>query len=506
MQCFLLGLRQQVVPVEDDTILRPQNAHIARLPGAGCNLGLSDLQESALQETENLVREEAQELLARETQRLRNAGLSESGELRIGHPAEEIVRAAEQLDSDCVIVGSHGMSGVKRFLLGSVSDHVLQYAPCSVLIVKKLAPAGDESRQAAAPAEAGRTQALRMLLALMGNPPVRFVLWNGEQVPATGSPECRRLLIHDRQTLWQLVINPDLHFGDAYSRGALDIEGDLTSFIELINRARRHTSRQSPLLGAFLSRRNHARANTLAGSRSNIHHHYDIGNAFYRLWLDDTMTYSSAIFETGQESLERAQTLKYASMVDQIGAKPGDHVLEIGCGWGGFAEVAALEYGCQVTGLTLSTEQAEYARQRMARLGLERRVEIRLEDYRDALGAFDAIVSIEMLEAVGHRFLGGFFAACERLLAPAGRMALQVITIPDQLYERYRHGTDWIRRYIFPGGHLPSLGALQTAMARSSRFTVERLDDIAAAAGGVAMPEATLEVGANLRLVQPNRL
>ena len=159
--------------------------------------GLNDEQESALQETEKLVREEAQELLARETQRLRNAGLSESGELRIGHPAEEIVRAAEQLDSDCVIVGSHGMSGVKRFLLGSVSDHVLQYAPCSVLIVKKLAPAGDESRQAAAPAQARRTQALRMLLAYDAS------------IPASEAVEfCASLPLDERAEVTVLTVLP----------------------------------------------------------------------------------------------------------------------------------------------------------------------------------------------------------------------------------------------------------------------------------------------------------
>ncbi len=155
-------------------------------------------------------------------------------------------------------------------------------------------------------------------------------------------------------------------------------------------------------------------------------------------------------------------------------------MLEIGCGWGGFAEFAAGELGCTVTGITLSDEQASFARVRMAKAGLDDRVQIRVVDYRDVEATFDAVVSIEMLEAVGHRFLDEFFATVDRVLRPGGRVALQTITIPDQIYDRYRRGTDWIRDYIFPGGHLPSLGAIQGSLARSTGLVIDRLDDLAA--------------------------
>jgi len=289
-------------------------------------------------------------------------------------------------------------------------------------------------------------------------------------------------VVHDPRCFARLLRAADTGIGEAFMAGEWSTP-DLVGLVRLFL-ANEELLEPAPWLGAVALTRDRLlhflRSNTRSGSRRNITAHYDLSNDLYALFLDPSMTYSAAVFPEVGASLEQAQRTKYRRLADSIGLQPGQHVLEIGCGWGGFAEVAALDYGCQVTGLTLSTEQADYARQRMARLGLERQVEIRLEDYRDARGSFDAVVSIEMLEAVGHRFLGGFFAACERLLAPAGRMALQVITIPDQLYDRYRHGTDWIRRYIFPGGHLPSLGALQTAMARSSRFTVEHLDDIAA--------------------------
>ena len=190
------------------------------------------------------------------------------------------------------------------------------------------------------------------------------------------------------------------------------------------------------------------------------------------------MTYSCAFFEQPGQPLAEAQRAKYHRLAEKAGLRPGHHVLEIGCGWGGFAEVAAGSYGCHVTGLTLSKEQARFARERMRQKGLDDRVEIRLEDYRDAEGSFDAVVSIEMLEAVGHRYLQRFVTACDRLLRPHGRVVLQSITIPDQLYDGYRHGIDWIRSYIFPGGHLPSLKALQDALAGSTAFTVHHLENI----------------------------
>jgi cyclopropane-fatty-acyl-phospholipid synthase len=220
------------------------------------------------------------------------------------------------------------------------------------------------------------------------------------------------------------------------------------------------------------------RSNTRAQARRNIHAHYDLSNDFYRLFLDPGMTYSAAVFEPPGIELDAAQRLKFARLAAGAGILASDHVLEIGCGWGGFAEYAAGELGCRVTGITLSEAQASYARRRMAECGLADRVEIRVQDYRELAGRWDAIVSIEMLEAVGHRYLDDFFAICERVLNPGGRVALQTIAVPDQVYDRYRRGIDWIRLYIFPGGHLPSLGAIQGALARRSHLVVDRLEDI----------------------------
>jgi cyclopropane-fatty-acyl-phospholipid synthase len=220
------------------------------------------------------------------------------------------------------------------------------------------------------------------------------------------------------------------------------------------------------------------RSNRRAQARRNISAHYDLSNDFYRLFLDPSMTYSAALFDRPGLSLEEAQQIKYERLARWAGIREGDRVLEIGCGWGGFAEYAAGALGCSITGITLSEEQAAFARNRMQAGGLSDHVEIRQMDYRDVRGSFDAVVSIEMLEAVGHRYFDSFFAVCDRVLRPGGRVALQTISIPDRVYDRYRRSTDWIRKYIFPGGHLPSLGALQASMARSSALVVDRLDNI----------------------------
>jgi cyclopropane-fatty-acyl-phospholipid synthase len=196
--------------------------------------------------------------------------------------------------------------------------------------------------------------------------------------------------------------------------------------------------------------------NTREQAKKNISHHYDLGNDFYALWLDETMTYSSAIFDTGQESLEKAQTRKYASMVDQMGVRPGDHVLEIGCGWGGFAEYAAGERGLKVTGLTISREQHEFAVERIRKAGLSDKVEIKLQDYRDERGLYDGIASIEMFEAVGERYWPVYFETVRDRLKPGKQATLQIITVEDKRFEVYRKSVDFIQKYIFPGGMLPS--------------------------------------------------
>jgi cyclopropane-fatty-acyl-phospholipid synthase len=198
------------------------------------------------------------------------------------------------------------------------------------------------------------------------------------------------------------------------------------------------------------------RPNTRAGSRKNIHAHYDLGNDFYRLWLDSTMTYSSALFEGDlTRSLADAQSAKYARILRELDAQPGQHILEVGCGWGGFAEHAA-RAGCRVTGITISAAQLEYAQRRIAAAGLQDRVELKLQDYRDLDGHFDHVVSIEMFEAVGERYWSGYFGMLRDRLKPGGRAVVQTITIAEAKFERYRKGTDFIQQYIFPGGMLPS--------------------------------------------------
>ena len=200
--------------------------------------------------------------------------------------------------------------------------------------------------------------------------------------------------------------------------------------------------------------------NTRANSQKNIHAHYDLGNDFYRLWLDETMNYSSAWFEgntaPARADLPRAQDAKVRRALQQVGVQPGERVLEIGCGWGALAEMGAAEFGVSVTGVTLSTEQLEFARQRMARLGLQERADLRLQDYRDIQdGPYDAICSIEMVEAVGREYWPAYFQAVRRLLKPGGRACVQSIVIDDALFKRYIGSTDFIQQYIFPGGCLP---------------------------------------------------
>ena len=197
--------------------------------------------------------------------------------------------------------------------------------------------------------------------------------------------------------------------------------------------------------------------NSKAGSRKNIHAHYDIGNDFYQLWLDPSMTYSSALFSDGHvENLQDAQQAKYQRILDQINIAPGGRILEIGCGWGGFAEVAARRAAAQVTGLTLSTEQLQFANRRLAEAGVVDQVELRLQDYRDTHGEFDGIASIEMFEAVGEAYWPSYFECIARNLKSGARACIQTITIDNALFERYRKGTDFIQQYIFPGGMLPS--------------------------------------------------
>jgi cyclopropane-fatty-acyl-phospholipid synthase len=222
-----------------------------------------------------------------------------------------------------------------------------------------------------------------------------------------------------------------------------------------------------------------ARRNTIAGSRRNIEAHYDLGNDLYRLFLDETMTYSSAVFASPDQSLADAQRNKYRVIAERAGLRGGEHVLEIGSGWGGFALYAAGQLGCRVTTITISPAQHALATERIATAGLADRVAVELRDYREIEGTYDAIVSIEMLEAVGAEYFATFFEACDRALRPGGLLSLQTIALPDVAYERQRRGANWIQTYIFPGGLLPSLAEIERSL-HGTRLLVREVDDIAA--------------------------
>lgn len=207
--------------------------------------------------------------------------------------------------------------------------------------------------------------------------------------------------------------------------------------------------------------RHRSNANTKSGSRRNILAHYDLGNEFYSAWLDASMTYSSARFDAQVRDLEAGQRAKYKALADHLELKAGDHVLEIGCGWGGFAEFAAREYSARVTGITISDEQLAYARTRMEKAGLDHLVEIRRQDYRDVEGQFDKVASIEMFEAVGEKYWPAYFGKISEVLKPGGKAGLQIITIDERLFESYRKRADFIQRYVFPGGMLASVERLK---------------------------------------------
>lgn len=219
------------------------------------------------------------------------------------------------------------------------------------------------------------------------------------------------------------------------------------------------------------------RPNSVATSRRNISEHYDLGNDFYALWLDETMTYSSALFEKPDMDLADAQRAKYEALCQKLELKAGDQVLEIGCGWGGFCTYAAREYGCRVTAVTISEEQQKFATERVAREGLSDRIEIRLQDYRHVTGQFDKIASIEMLEAVGDAYLETYFAKCHELLKPNGLLAFQAITVPDCRHQSLKKGVDWIQKHIFPGSLLLSVGRLNQAINRTGTLSMLGLQD-----------------------------
>ncbi|WP_430418411.1 class I SAM-dependent methyltransferase [Phenylobacterium sp.] len=318
-----------------------------------------------------------------------------------------------------------------------------------------------------------------------------FVLPDGREIRlegATPGPEAR-LIVNDYDFIKRTISNGTIGFGEGYMAGEWDTP-DLSVLLEVLasNYARFEKVSFGNRFMAALNVLEHAfgNANSRAGSKKNIQAHYDLGNAFYERWLDSSMTYSAARFEKPGEKLSEAQARKYRTLCESMGLARDHHVLEIGCGWGGFAEFAAKDVGAKVTAITISEEQFKFAKERMFRQGLNERADIRLVDYRDVGGQFDRVASIEMFEAVGERYWPTYFDKVRESLKPGGQAGLQIITIRDEYFEHYKRTPDFIQKYIFPGGMLPSEERLKAATDRAglawgpiSRFGVHYADTLA---------------------------
>ncbi|MBX2855865.1 MAG: cyclopropane-fatty-acyl-phospholipid synthase family protein [Rhodobacteraceae bacterium] len=298
---------------------------------------------------------------------------------------------------------------------------------------------------------------------------VEFQLPDGRVFRAQGAKPgpVGRCVVHNPRLFGRVLRHGEMGFAEGYIDGWWT-SPDLLAFLDVAMLNNENVARgfDGSLALRLLNRFRHwLNRNTREQARKNIEAHYDLGNEFYQLWLDDTMTYSSALFgdraRAACEPMEWAQRRKYAAICDKLALKPGDHVLEIGCGWGGFAEYAAGERGLRVTGLTLSPSQLEFAQTRLIHAGLAERVDLELRDYRDERGEYDGVASIEMFEAVGEQWWPTYFGAVRDRLKPGGVASLQVITVADHLFEDYRRGMDFIQKYIFPGGMLPSPSKLR---------------------------------------------
>jgi cyclopropane-fatty-acyl-phospholipid synthase len=286
--------------------------------------------------------------------------------------------------------------------------------------------------------------------------------------------------VHNRRFYRDVVLGGGLGAAESYIRGDWD-SPDLTIAMrvlaqntEVLNGVEQSAAR---LLRPLRAAANWLRRNTRAGSKRNISAHYDLSNDFFALMLDPTMTYSSGVFPSRESTLEEASLEKYDRICRKLQLSPSDHVIEIGTGWGGFAEHAVKNYGCRITTTTISDEQHAYAERRFREAGIHERVRLLKQDYRDLSGHYDKLVSIEMIEAVGEKFLPGYFAKCSNLLKPDGMMCLQAITIPDHRYDQYRKSVDFIQRYIFPGGFLPSMGAIASSVGSQTDFRFLHTED-----------------------------
>ncbi len=304
----------------------------------------------------------------------------------------------------------------------------------------------------------GRTSALeralgRQLLEALADPSIALVLWDGQEVAPASSRAVTRVHIRDRGAFYKLLMNPDLHFGDLYSVGRVEVNGSLVEFLESAYRASSAAARRSRIAKLRTRLTNRPRANTLAGSRSNIHHHYDLGNEFYRLWLDSAaMQYTCAYFPDPNLTLEQSQVAKMDHVCKKLRLKPGDRVVEAGCGWGGLAVHMAQKYGARVRSYNISHEQIAYAREHAQQLGLVHQIEYVEDDYRNIDGEYDAFVSVGMLEHVGRDHYAGLGDVIDRCLAPNGRGLIHSIgrNRPEKM-------NAWVEKRIFPGAYPPTL-------------------------------------------------
>jgi len=313
----------------------------------------------------------------------------------------------------------------------------------------------------------------RALMRAAGSPPIALRLWDGETIYPSGVAPVATLALADRGALYRLIRNPDLHFGDLYSAGRIAVDGDLVAALEAIYRGAAANVSGRALLRLRERLTNRPRSNTLGGSRENIHHHYDLGNEFYRLWLDAAaMQYTCAYYPDPAMSLEQAQIAKLDHVARKLCLKPGDRVVEAGCGWGGLARHFARNYGVTVRAYNISREQVAYARERASAEGLEDRVEYVLDDYRNIDGTYDVFVSVGMLEHVGTTNYGTLGEVINRCLTPSGRGLIHSIG-------RNRPGkmNAWIEKRIFPGAHPPSLAEMM-AIFEPRQFSVLDVENL----------------------------
>jgi len=305
---------------------------------------------------------------------------------------------------------------------------------------------------------------------LYGSIKIEFPNGEIEKIRSPHKGPAADLKIKDNQVIKEIIQGGSVRFAELYMYERL-FSKDLTNLLHYfaLNNDQAEATLKITLLKYFFYKFLHLRNNnTQTQSKKNISYHYDLGNQFYKLWLDETMTYSSAIFSKQNKSLEEAQIQKYSKLANLAEIKKGDKILEIGCGWGGFSEFLARNYDCDITAITISQEQFNYAKKRIKKAKLDKKININYCDYRNIQGKFDKILSIEMFEAVGKNYWETFFKKLKSILSPNGIIGLQLITIDDKIYDTYRKNPDFIQKYIFPGGMLPSEKILKSLISKHS--------------------------------------